>query len=223
MIRLRSGRIQIALHTLVDRPGPCLLGVHELGGSHRDFETFAERWPGAVHALDLSGHGASDRLKGRAYSSEDWAADADVALRHLGGAWVVGKGVGAFAALLLAGARPESALGTLLLPGRGLAGNGEGPDEARMEADRRFLKLCLETATQPDREDFDPLAIETESHHRPRRYARDFAERAMPLLLAENGDERPPWWEELRELSSTSQISGDAPAAMAEFAARAEG
>ncbi len=218
MIRLRSGRIEIVLHTLAEGSGPTLLGLHALASDHRDFSALAEAWPGPVHALDLGGHGASDRLKGRAYSAEDWAGDADVALREVGSAYLVGCGVGAFSALLLAGARPDSVPGTLLLPGRGLTANGEHPDATRADADRAFLQECLVAAAQPDSGAFDPLALETRAHHRPRDYSRGFAEAANPLLLAEDGTERPPWWDELRALPGSTAVSGEAASALAELA-----
>ena len=49
-------------------------------------------------------------------------ADADIALRHIGEATVVGRGLGAYIAFLIAGARPTSVRGAVLLDGPGLAG-----------------------------------------------------------------------------------------------------
>jgi pimeloyl-ACP methyl ester carboxylesterase len=218
VIRLKSGRIEVSLHALAEREGPTLLGVHALASDHSEFAEVAALWPGSVYALDLGGHGTSDRLRGGAYSAEDWAGDADVALRELGPACLVGSGVGAFSALLLAGARPQSVPGALLLPGRGLEANGEHPDATRAEADRDFLKECVRAAAEPETSGFDPIAIETLAHHRPREYARGFAEAANPLLLAEDGGERPPWWDELRGLPATRVVSSELDAALAELA-----
>jgi pimeloyl-ACP methyl ester carboxylesterase len=54
-------------------------------------------------------------------------ADADTALRHLGRATLVGRGLGAYVALLLAGARPTGVRGAILRDGLGLAGGGPRP------------------------------------------------------------------------------------------------
>ena len=53
--------------------------------------------------------------------------DADTALRHLKQATVVGRGLGAYVALLLAGARPAELRGAILRDGLGLAGGGPTP------------------------------------------------------------------------------------------------
>lgn len=194
------------LHTLADRSGPKLLALHELGGSHRDFNGLVDSWPGSVHALDLGGHGESKRLLGQAYSAETWAADADAALAHLGGAYVIGRGVGAVAALLLAGARPDQIPCAYLVPGRGLEACGEHPDETRVVADRAFFEECLEAACLPDQPAYDPLVIETEAHHRTRRYALGFAEGANAILLAEDGSARPAWWEAIRDCAAAAPV-----------------
>ena len=53
--------------------------------------------------------------------------DADIALAHLGPSTVVGRGLGAYVALLIAGARPHLVQGAVLCDGPGLAGGGIGP------------------------------------------------------------------------------------------------
>ena len=64
---------------------------------------FAADWPGPVYALDFTGHGRSDVPAGGGYSAEILLADADHALAHLGTATVVGRGLGAYIALMLGG------------------------------------------------------------------------------------------------------------------------
>jgi pimeloyl-ACP methyl ester carboxylesterase len=54
-------------------------------------------------------------------------ADADAALARLGSATLLGRGVGAYVALLLAGARPRQVRGAILCDGPGLAGGGSRP------------------------------------------------------------------------------------------------
>ena len=62
-------------------------------------------WPGPIFALDFTGHGQSSVPVGGGYTAEVLMADADTALAHLGGATLFGRGLGAYVALLLAGAR----------------------------------------------------------------------------------------------------------------------
>src|SRR5204863_5839441 len=102
------------LHGLAER-SPSALPAH------------LEAWPGSVHALDFVGHGASTLPHGGGYTAEVLLADADTALRHLGEATVLGRGLGAYIALLLAGARPDSVCGTILFDGPGILGGGLGP------------------------------------------------------------------------------------------------
>ena len=215
MIKLRSGRNEVALHTLSERAGPKLLALHALQGSAQDFATVAATWPGAVYALDFSGHGRSDWLAGRAYSAERWAADADAALNHLGEARLFGRGVGATAALLLAGARPDKVPAACLAPGAGLHACGEHPDVNRVVEDRAFLKECLEVSSRGDGSGPDPFVIETESHHRPRRYGLGFAECARTVLLAEDGSDRPAWWDAIRGCANVETAPADESAALA--------
>ena len=198
MKRLASGRCEIALHELRAGAGPTLLALHALGGSARDFAPLAAHWPGRVLALDLAGHGASDWARGGAYSAELHAADADAALFEAGDAHLVGAGLGAYVALLLAGARPARVAAALLLPGRGLDGGGAAPDLDRAaERNAALLRMrdAREAAVRPA---FDPLGLACESDPRPPDYARPYADAARRLLLAEDGGARPPWWEAAR-------------------------
>ncbi|MGH2686133.1 MAG: hypothetical protein ACRDJP_11765, partial [Actinomycetota bacterium] len=61
-------------------------------------------------------------------------ADADAALSELGPVTVVGRGVGAYVALLIAGARPELVRGAVLADGPGLAGGGGKPSSPTVPA-----------------------------------------------------------------------------------------
>ncbi len=70
-MRLIHRRIEIELHALRAGEGVPLLLLHELGGSASQWSPeLIESWPGPVHALDFSGHGASDFLEGGGYYSE---------------------------------------------------------------------------------------------------------------------------------------------------------
>jgi pimeloyl-ACP methyl ester carboxylesterase len=181
VIRLTNGRTAIALHPLRDGAGPTLLCLHEVGGSARDFADVA--WPGRVFALDFAGHGASEALRGGSYYPETIAGDADAALAHLGRVHLAGAGVGAYVALLLAGARPASVSAALLLPGAGLAGGGSAPDGTKNG-------MSEWRGVEPVRR--------LERDLRPPDYAEAFAQAARRLLFAEI-DVQPPWWEAARK------------------------
>ena len=135
MTMLQHNRIQLALHTLPTgtlREGPAgqLLLLHGLGESSTSTTlpaNAAEHWSGPIFGLDFSGHGASTRSIGGGYSAENLMADADVALAHLGPCTIVGRGIGAYIALLIAGARPKLVRGAVLTDGPGLAGGPTRP------------------------------------------------------------------------------------------------
>jgi pimeloyl-ACP methyl ester carboxylesterase len=144
-----------------------------------------------VLAVDFCGHGESEPLRGGGYWPELLLGDADIALEQIGQAAVIGAGLGAYIALLLAGARPQSVPAALLLPGRGLAGGGPQPD-----FDRPFLTALTPADHAPlppgcDRWvplDLDPRPPNTRRSSPP----------ARRLVLLEDGDPRPPWWEAAR-------------------------
>jgi pimeloyl-ACP methyl ester carboxylesterase len=122
---LRHNRVRLALHKLKEGDGHALLLLHGLGERSPSIlpDEYAD-WPGPVHALDFTGHGASDVPRGGGYSCEFLMADADAALAHLGRATIAGRGLGAYIGLLLAGGRPQQVRGAILLDGPGLAGGG---------------------------------------------------------------------------------------------------
>jgi pimeloyl-ACP methyl ester carboxylesterase len=187
---LTHNRVQLALHELregADGARPLLL-LHGLGERSPD-ETpeWAATWAGAVHALDFTGHGASTIPRGGGYSAELLLADADAALAALGEATVVGRGVGAYVALLLAGARAAQVKGTVLCDGPGLAGGGSSPMSQAY--------ITLPQATRAP----DPYALyELARDLRPPDYAAIFTRLAVELSpldapIAVAAVVRPPW------------------------------
>ena len=198
-MRIHHARTLIALHELAHGDGLPLLALHELGGSRADWRELAPLWPGRVIAVDFTGHGESEPLRGGAYWPELLLGDADVALEQIGPAAVVGVGLGAYVALLLAGCRPQMVPAALLLPGRGLAGGGPQPD-----FDRPFLSALTPADHPALPPGCDPLLCALDLDPRPPEYAVRFAAAARRLLLLEDGDERPPWWHAARAHSEVA-------------------
>jgi pimeloyl-ACP methyl ester carboxylesterase len=191
---LRHGAVDLALHTLVDAPGspaqPLLL-LHGLGEqSPRSLPQQYASWPGAVHALDFTGHGRSTVPAGGGYTAEILMGDADAALAALGPVTIAGRGLGAYIALLVAGARPDDVRGAVLLDGPGLAGGGSTPSSPR-------VATVDEHAPTPP----DPWALaELTSDPRPPDYAATFVRQAVsfsglsrPVTVCAIG--RPGWVE----------------------------
>jgi pimeloyl-ACP methyl ester carboxylesterase len=187
---LTHNRIQLALHRLRGGDGRALLLLHGLGEqSPASVPDWAADWPGPVAALDFTGHGLSTVPAGGGYSAEILLADADIALAALGEVTVVGRGLGAYVALLLAGARPAQVRGAVLCDGPGLWGGPSGPTSSS------FVVL-------PDsRESPDPYALADLSRDlRPRDYASLFVRLALqgsgldePISVV--AGVRPPWLE----------------------------
>jgi pimeloyl-ACP methyl ester carboxylesterase len=212
VIRLRHGRVPIALHRLREGSGASLLCLHALGGSAADFREAARRWPGPVFALDFSGHGASGPLRGGGYFPENLAGDADAALAEIGPVLLAGTGVGAYVALLLAGGRPDAAPAALLLPGAGLAGGGPSPDPSPDS-----MALWAEFgAPLPG---CDPAVRRLERDIRPPDYAESFARAARRLLLAEGDFPQPPWWQAVRSSPTVTPVKNDLAEGIAQLAA----
>jgi pimeloyl-ACP methyl ester carboxylesterase len=134
---LRHGKVELALHQLRDATaarGRPLLILHGLGeAAPRSAPRWADGWPGPVAALDFTGHGASTIPRGGGYTAELLLGDADAALDSLTGGdpthaiTVVGRGLGAYVALQIAGARASQVHGAILVDGPGLAGGPTGP------------------------------------------------------------------------------------------------
>ena len=206
-ISLRHGRTRIALHVRKRAPGPNLLLLHALRSSNEEWTQSVDVWPGSIFALDFSGHGESQWRQGGVYSPELLLGDADAALRELGDARIVGAGVGAYVALLLAGVRADSVRGALLLAGEGLAGGGSEPDS---EPDADAFEALLAAHRAPLAEAAtDPRVLMADTDIRPTNYAFSFGSRATSLLLGEDETSRPPWWEGLRSLEGVQVVSAD--------------
>lgn len=190
IVTLRHGKIELALHALRgDAAGRPLLLLHGRGErSPASVPAIAADWPGPVWALDFTGHGASTLPRGGGYSLEILMADADHALAHLGNATLLGRGLGAYVALLLAGARPKDVRGALLCDGPGLAGGGPRPVTPT-------VALPSGDSTQAP----DPFAIlELARDVRPPDYAASFVRQALQLSDLERpisvcAIERPDW------------------------------
>lgn len=209
---LRHNRIDLALWQLRAGEGRPLLVLHGLG-ERTDLDVLPdlEPWHGPVHGLDFTGHGASTIPSGGGYFCEMLMADADIALQHLGEATVVGRGLGGYIALLIAGARPEQVRGAVILDGPGL--HGGGPSPASLD-----LTRPPQTGRTPD-----PVAlVELARDIRPPDYARTFAWQASALsgmdsVLAVVGVNRPPWLAEVA--SQPGVVECDLPTALRTFGA----
>jgi pimeloyl-ACP methyl ester carboxylesterase len=187
-VMLQHNRASLALHELRRGEGRPLLVLHGLGErSPAAVPPWTAAWDGPIHALDFTGHGESTIPRGGGYSAEMLLADADVALAHLGTATVVGRGLGAYVALMLAGARPADVVGAVLADGPGLAGGPVGPTS------QSFFAL------PPARTPPDPYAlVELSRDLRPPDYAQSFVRLALqgshleePITVA--AVFRPPW------------------------------
>ena len=213
-MRIRHGRISLELHELTRAEGPALLLLHALYASSAAWGEAPAAWPGRVYALDFCGHGRSDRLAGGGYQAELLAADADAALAHVGSAAIAGAGIGAYVALLLAGARKDLVPAALLLPGAGLAGAGPVPNSP---APRRSFDQP--EPDEPETGDYDPMVRALDRDVRPTDYAEPFARSAHKLLFAENGQDRPPWWKACRRSPVVQSVPVELPLALARLAA----
>ncbi|MBK5224115.1 MAG: alpha/beta hydrolase [Acidimicrobiia bacterium] len=188
-IRLHHNQVELALHELRGGEGRTLLLLHALGeASPTRVPTALDAWPGPVHALDFTGHGRSTIPTGGGYTAETLLADADAALAHLGQVTVHGRGLGAYVALMLAGARPTDVRGAVLADGPGLAGGGPSPSSP-------VLLRVDPAAPQPP----DPYALaELSSDVRPPDYAATFVRQAVHFsgldpCVSVSARVRPEW------------------------------
>ena len=185
---LTHNKIRLALHQLRAGDGLALLLLHGLGEqSPAASPEWAAEWPGPVYALDFTGHGASTVPMGGGYSAETLLADADIALAHLGQATLVGRGLGAYVALMVAGARPQLVRGAVLCDGPGLWGGATGPTSTSFHS------------VDPPYGAPDPNAlIDLSRDLRPPDYASLFVRLALEHSglsepIAVTGIVRPPW------------------------------
>lgn len=185
---LTHNRVKLALHRLQDGPGHPLLLLHALGErSPQAVPADVEAWKGAVYALDFTGHGASTVPGGGGYTAEVLMGDADVALTMTGPATVLGRGLGAYIAVMIAGARPELVRGAILCDGAGLAGGGDEPGAL-------VVRGVPGRISAPD----PFVLVELASDLRPPEYVARFAELAaehsgLPTPIAVTGRARPDW------------------------------
>jgi len=175
---LRHNKVDLALHHLRDAIDPAsrpLLLLHGLGDhTPESVPEWAAGWSGAITGLDFTGHGASSIPSGGGYTAELLLGDADAALAALvdnspdGRITVLGRGLGGYIALQLAGARATQVHGAIVLDGPGLAGGPTGPTS------QSFFSLPASTATP------DPYAlVELGRDLRPPDYVRSFVQLAI--------------------------------------------
>jgi pimeloyl-ACP methyl ester carboxylesterase len=188
-VTLRHNRIDLALHRLRDGDGRPLLHLHGLGErSPAGVPAHLASWPGPVWALDFTGHGASTVPVGGGYFCELLMADVDAALAHLGPSTLYGRGLGAYVALMTAGARPDLVRGAILDDGPGITGGGMAPTTP-------FVLGAPLAAPGPP----DPYALlELSQDFRPPDYATTYARQAATLsgldvALAVCARVRPAW------------------------------
>lgn len=194
MITVRHNHIDLALHQLREGTGRPLLLLHGLGERSPDsVPTGIGPWTGPIFALDFTGHGASTSPRGGGYTAEILMADVDAALAHLGRSTVLGRGLGAYVALLIAGGRPELVHGAVLADGGGMAGGSTEPTSLT-------VVTALHSDTTPD-----PYALlELGRDLRPRDYSSEFAAMAVAGSLANPAitvaaQFRPSWLEAVVE------------------------
>ena len=222
-VMLRHNKIDLALHLLRAEPRdpsvpsrPLLL-LHGLGDrSPTSVPHWCASWPGPIAALDFTGHGDSTVPAGGGYSPELLMADVDQALRHLTegdparSITVLGRGLGAYVALQIAGARAGQIHGAILVDGPGLAGGPTGPTSQSV--------FALDT----DGSSPDPYAlVELGRDLRPGDYAISFVNLAnagspiaTPITVASSF--RPKWLAAVAEAPGVAESSlSDALAAYA--------
>lgn len=192
-VHLQHNHVVLALHKVRDGDGRALLLLHGLGEDAAHMSTLDIEWRGPVWALDFTGHGGSTVPRGGGYSCEVLMADADIALRHIGEATVLGRGLGGYIAFLLAGARPSMVRGAVIVDGPGLAGGA-----VHATSNGEITSVGARAGTTPD-----PWAlIELSRDARPANYAVTF----VRLTGASGIDEpiavttrvNPPWIEAIR-------------------------
>lgn len=212
---LRHNRIDLALHELrsaaasPDASVRPLLLLHGLGEATPDVVPAWVEWAGPVFGLDFTGHGRSTVPAGGGYSSETLLADADHAIAALTGddssaaVTVVGRGLGAYVALQLAGARANQVHGAILLDGPGLAGGATGPSSMS------YTPLPVDIAgTAPDQY----ALIELSRELRPADYATSFVRlanggspAATPIAVCATF--RPKWLDAVADAPGVADCS----------------
>jgi pimeloyl-ACP methyl ester carboxylesterase len=187
---LQHNRTSLALHRLRDGASRPLLLLHGLGErTPLSAPPYVEPWPGPVLGLDFTGHGDSTLPRGGGYTAEMLMADVDTVLAHVGPVTVLGRGLGAYVGLLIAGGRPDLVRGSVLADGPGLVGGGIRPGSP-------YVLVVDDASANPD-----PYALfELSRDVRPPDYAQEFVRQAVqwsdlerPLAVATVT--RPEWLE----------------------------
>lgn len=187
---LQHNKIRLALHPIKAGAGSPLLMLHGLGEPTVVPTEPWSSWDGPIWGLDFTGHGDSTVPRGGGYTAEVLMSDVDVALAHIGPATIYGRGLGAYVALLVAGARPELTRGVVLADGCGLTGGGTGPQSSTW-----YLPADADGRAP------DPYALyELSVDVRPMDYAVNFlhlllnaSKLEVPIVVAAKN--RPPWLE----------------------------
>ena len=212
MRRLPHNKVELAVHELRPGVGRPLLLLHGLGerspGSAPDD---VAGWTGPVLALDFTGHGDSSVPSGGGYSAELLMADVDITLADIGPATIVGRGIGAYIAVLTAGARPDLVRGAVLDDGPGLFGGPTGPSSSRV------LMADPGHAGPPDPYALLELSTDVRPPDYAVTYARHAAERSgldRPFALV--ASVRPPWLAAVAESLVLTQTS--VPVALERYA-----
>ncbi len=192
-MNITHGRMTLALHELRAGTGRALLHLHALGLRSPDVLSLdLESWPGAVYALDFTGHGDSTAPKGGGYTPELLMGDADAAIEELAkvadGVTLLGRGLGAYVALMASAARHDQVRGAILCDGPGLSGGGPAPGTP-------VISRVDPKAPGPP----DPFALaELSKDVRPPDYAIDFVRIVLehspiPNPIAVVARARPEW------------------------------
>jgi pimeloyl-ACP methyl ester carboxylesterase len=208
-IRLRHNRAELALHELRAGAGRPLLLLHGLGErTPVGVPRYVEAWPGGVYGLDFTGHGASTVPDGGGYTAEILMADVDTALAHLGAVTILGRGLGAYIALLAAGGRADLVRGVVLVDGPGLVGGGIRPGTP-------YVLTVDSDGTAPD-----PYALfELSRDVRPPDYAQEYVRQVMQWSgldrpIAVSTVNRPEWLEAVVAEPGVVEMSMDQALAM---------
>jgi pimeloyl-ACP methyl ester carboxylesterase len=191
---LQHNRITLALHHIREGDGRALLLLHGLGEDAAAMNSLHVAWSGPIWALDFTGHGQSTVPRGGGYSAEILMADVDIALRHIGEATIVGRGLGGYIAFLIAGARPHLVKGAVIIDGPGLSGGA-----IHATSSTEIISAGPRVGHSPD-----PWAmIELSRDARPPNYAITFVRLAvaasqMDEPIAVTTRVNPPWIEAIR-------------------------
>jgi pimeloyl-ACP methyl ester carboxylesterase len=170
LVFVRSRKASLALHHLRRGDGRPLLLLHGLAESTpAEVPEHLGDWPGPVVGLDFTGHGRSTIPAGGGYTAEALMGDADAALAEIGPVTVLGRGLGAYVALLIAGARPDLVRGAILADGPGLVGGGIRPSSPS------FVTIDPTQPAVPDPHALSELSRDV----RPPDYAAEFARMAL--------------------------------------------